>query len=164
MIMKALLLLRHAKSSWKHPELADHNRPLNKRGKRDAARIGRLLEKEDLVPDAILSSSAVRAQETAEAVAKCCGYAGRITVIKSLYMSGTEEYLEVLRGLSNDLGVGMVIGHNPGVQEYLEILTQQSEAMPTAALALVNLPIKSWSALDYETEGILVTVWRPKDL
>lgn len=164
MIMKALLLLRHAKSSWKHPELADHDRPLNKRGRRDAARMGRLLEKEDLVPDAILSSSAVRAQETAEAVAKCCGYAGRITVIKSLYMSGPEQYLDILRGLSNDLGVVLMVGHNPGIQECLEILTQQSEAMPTAALALVNLPIKSWSALDYETEGRLVTVWRPKEL
>lgn len=162
--MKALLLLRHAKSSWKHPELADHDRPLNKRGNRDALRMGKLLEKEDLIPDAILSSTAVRAQETAAAVAKSCGYAGRITVIKSLYMSGPREYLEILRGLQDVLSVVLVVGHNPGIQEYLEILTKQSEAMPTSALALVNLPIKSWSALDYETKGRLVTVWRPKEL
>jgi len=56
--MKSVLILRHAKSSWKHPDLADHDRPLNKRGKRDAPLIGRLLKKEDLVPESIISSTA----------------------------------------------------------------------------------------------------------
>lgn len=163
-MMKALLLLRHAKSSWKHPELADYDRPLNKRGKRDAIRMGRLLEKEDLIPDAILSSTAVRAQDTAAAVAKSCGYAGRITVVKSLYMSGPEGYVEILRGLPDNLRVVLVVGHNPDLEEYLNILTKQSQAMPTAALAFVKLRIKSWSALDYKTKGRLVTVWRPKEL
>jgi phosphohistidine phosphatase len=162
--MKMLLLLRHAKSSWKHPELADHDRPLNKRGKRDAVSMGRQLEKEDLVPDAILSSPAVRAHETAKAVAKSCGYAGRITLSESLYMSRPEQYPEILCGLSDDLRVVLVVGHNPGIQEYLEILTKQPEAMPTATVALVNLPIKRWSVLDYKTEGKLVTMWRPKEL
>jgi len=59
--MKTLLILRHAKSSWKHPELSDHDRPLNKRGKRDAPIIGKLLRKKGLVPDVIFSSTAVRA-------------------------------------------------------------------------------------------------------
>jgi phosphohistidine phosphatase len=163
-MMKALLLLRHAKSSWKHPELVDHDRPLNKRGKRDALRMGRLLEEENLIPDAILSSTAVRAQETAARVAKSCGYDGQITILKPLYMSGPEEYIEILHGLPDDLSLVLLVGHNPGIQEYLEILTKQLQAMPTATLALVNLPIKRWSTLDYETEGRLVTVWKPKDL
>ena len=54
--MKSVLILRHAKSSWKDPDLPDHDRPLNKRGKRDAPRMGRLLKKEHLVPDVIISS------------------------------------------------------------------------------------------------------------
>ena len=74
--MKTLLLLRHAKSSWKHPELADHDRPLNKRGKRTAPRVSALLQDEDLIPDLILCSSAVRAHTTALLVAKACAYAG----------------------------------------------------------------------------------------
>lgn len=160
-----LLLLRHAKSSWKNPELADRDRPLNKRGKRDALRMGRLLDEEGLVPDAILSSTAVRAQDTAAAVAKSCGYdRRRITHIESLYASGPEEYLNVLRRLPDDPKVVLVVGHNPGMEEYLEILTGQPEAMPTAALAFVKLPIKRWSALDDNTKGKLKTVWRPKEL
>ncbi len=76
--MKTLLVLRHAKSSWKDSGLADHDRPLNKRGKHDAPRMGTLLAKEDLVPDLIISSSAKRAKSTAEAVAMNCGYDGEI--------------------------------------------------------------------------------------
>jgi phosphohistidine phosphatase len=67
--MKSVLILRHAKSSWKHPELSDHDRPLNKRGKRDAPIMGRLLKKEDLVPDIIMTSTAIRARSTAEPLA-----------------------------------------------------------------------------------------------
>ncbi|MGB7955227.1 MAG: histidine phosphatase family protein [Candidatus Nitrosopolaris sp.] len=68
--MKSVLVLRHAKSSWKHPDLTDHERPLNKRGKRDAPSMGRLLKKAHLVPGIIISSTAIRARATAEAVAK----------------------------------------------------------------------------------------------
>jgi phosphohistidine phosphatase len=81
--MKSVLILRHAKSSWKHPELADHDRPLNRRGKRDAPLMGRLLKKEDLVPEIIISSTATRARSTAEAVAKSSGYKGEIILNKS---------------------------------------------------------------------------------
>ena len=83
--MKSILLLRHAKSSRKDPDLTDHDRPLNKRGKRDAPRMGRLLKKEHLVPDIIISSTAIRARSTAEAVAKASGYKGDITFNRSLY-------------------------------------------------------------------------------
>jgi len=76
--MKTLLILRHAKSSWKNPGLADHNRPLNKRGKRDAPRVGRLLRDKNLTPDLILSSTAKRALDTAEAAAESSGYEGEI--------------------------------------------------------------------------------------
>jgi phosphohistidine phosphatase len=74
--MKSVLILRHAKSSWKDPDLPDHDRPLNKRGKHDAPLMGRLLKREDLVPDVIISSTAMRARATAEAVAKGSGYKG----------------------------------------------------------------------------------------
>jgi len=79
--MKSLLILRHAKSSWKHPELTDHDRPLNKRGKRDAPRMGKILRSEHLIPEAIISSTAARAHVTAEAVAKASRYKGRKEVV-----------------------------------------------------------------------------------
>ena len=83
--MKTLLLLRHAKSSWKHPELADHDRPLNKRGKRDAPSIGQLVSDKGLVPDLIMSSTAKRARKTARAVAKASGYKGKIELTPTFY-------------------------------------------------------------------------------
>ena len=101
--MKSILVLRHAKSSRKDPDLTDHDRPLNKRGKRDAPRMGRLMKKENLVPDVIISSTAIRAHSTAEAVAKTSGYTGEIIVDKSLYAAGPEAYLGVMHDLSDDI-------------------------------------------------------------
>ena len=83
--MKTLLILRHAKSSWKFPDLSDHDRPLNRRGKQDAPRMGRLLKEKGLVPDLVISSTATRAKDTATAVAKHSGYKGRKINFESLY-------------------------------------------------------------------------------
>ena len=83
--MKTLLIMRHAKSSWKEQDLPDHDRPLNKRGEKDAPRMGKLLKDEDLIPDLIMSSSAVRAKKTAELVVKTCKYKGKIVLNHSLY-------------------------------------------------------------------------------
>src|SRR3990172_12140295 len=85
--MKTLMLLRHAKSSWKDAEVPDHDRPLNKRGKKTAPQMGRLLSTEGLVPDLILSSTAVRARETAKAVAKDSSYKGPTELLDSLYLA-----------------------------------------------------------------------------
>src|SRR5215510_11184128 len=100
--MKTLLLLRHAKSSWKYPDLADHDRPLNKRGKLTAPRIGQLLKDENLVPDLILSSTAARAQTTPRKVATASGYAGEIRVTREIYDAGPEAYLALLQTVSDE--------------------------------------------------------------
>jgi phosphohistidine phosphatase len=94
MFMKTLLVLRHAKSSWKNANLADFDRPLNKRGKRDAPRMGELLRREGIVPDLIISSSAERALTTAEAVALACGYDLEIQTTRQLYHAWPDDYIE----------------------------------------------------------------------
>jgi phosphohistidine phosphatase len=162
--MKTLLLLRHAKSSWKQPELADHDRPLNKRGKRTAPRMGELLKDEDLIPDLIVCSSAVRAHHTALLVAKACGYVGKIKKTRELYLAEPQAYVEALRQVAEKHARVLVVGHNPGLEMLNEALTGEAMAMPTAALAYVELPLKRWSDLDLITECKLVNVWRPKDL
>lgn len=162
--MKTLLILRHAKSSWKKPGLADQDRPLNKRGKRDAPRMGQLVEQEDLVPDLIITSTAKRARVTAELVAENSGYEGEIQLERSFYMGYPEAYLEVLRQLPDEIQTVMVVGHNPGLEELLEELVMEPERLPTAALARVDLPIQSWQELDDEVVGELVSLWRPREL
>ncbi len=162
--MKTLLILRHAKSSWKHAELPDFDRPLNKRGKRDAPRMGELLRQADLLPDLILSSSAQRARQTTQAVVDSSGYPGEVRWMDSLYAAPPESYLEALRGLDDSLQRVMLVGHNPGLEELLEQLTGEDETLPTAAIAQVMLPIQSWNQLDEDVGGELVQIWLPRQL
>lgn len=161
--MKTLLILRHAKSSWDNTHLSDHDRPLNERGKKDAPRMGKLIQQEDLVPDLIISSSAERALATAEAVALACGYEAEIQVTRQLYHAFPEEYREVLQARGGNHQCIMVVGHNPGLEALVEELTGHPEPMPTAALAQVLLAIGDWQELTEETTGKLVQVWRPRD-
>jgi phosphohistidine phosphatase len=163
-MMKTLLILRHAKSSWDNARLTDYERPLNKRGKIDAPRIGKLLREQELVPDLIITSSAERALATAEAVALASGYEQEIKATRSFYHADPEAYLDVLRQLDDSLERVMAVGHNPGMEELLEELTGLWEQMSTAALAQISLPINQWSELDEETTGELVNLWRPKEL
>jgi phosphohistidine phosphatase len=162
--MKTLLILRHAKSSWKNPGLADRDRPLNQRGKQDAPRIGQLLRDERLTPDLILCSTAQRARDTAEAVAEVSGYEGEIEFKPEFYVGEPEAYLRALRGVSDDYQCVVVVGHNPGLEELVETLSGEAETMPTGALAQVSLPIQRWRQLEGETEGKLINVWRPREL
>ena len=162
--MKTLLLLRHAKSSWKQPELADHDRPLNKRGKRTALVVGALLQDEDLIPDLVLCSSAVRAHTTALLVAKACSYVGEIKQMRKLYLAEPQTYVEVLREVSEKHERVLTVGHNPGLEALIEALTGEAMAMPTSALAQVELSLKRWGDFDADTDCKLVNMWRPKDL
>ena len=162
--MKKLLILRHAKSSWKQSNLADHDRPLNKRGKRDAPRMGKLLANEEIIPDLIISSSAKRAKKTTKLVAEESGFEGEIIYERDLYAAWPEAYIETLSLTPDTFDTVMVVGHNPGLEDLLEILTGEMESMPTAALALVSLPIENWRDLSFETNGELSNLWRPKEL
>jgi len=162
--MKTVLVLRHAKSSWKDTGVSDHDRPLNKRGKMTAPRMGQLLYEEDLVPDVILSSTALRARETADMVADASGFEGDVAYLEDLYHAWPSDYLDALRSLSDDVNTAMIVGHNPGLELLLEQLTGESERLPTAALALIQLPIDFWSQLDDETEGELLDLWLPRFL
>jgi phosphohistidine phosphatase len=162
--MKTLLIMRHAKSSWEEAGLHDHDRPLNKRGKLNAPRMGRLLRELDLVPDLILTSSARRARDTAEAVADQSGFEGNIKVEEDLYAAPPETYLEALAAADDSYERLLIIGHNPGLEELIDVLTDEREALPTAAIAQVALPIQSWQELTDETPGKLVKLWRPKEL
>jgi len=162
--MKTLLVMRHAKSSWKEAEQADEQRPLNKRGQRDAPRMGRLLRETGLVPQAILISTAERARQTALAAAEASGFEGEIQFESSLYAAPAENYLALLHTLPAELQIVMVIGHNPGVEALVAELTGEDEHLSTAAIARLELPIERWADLNSQTEARLETIWRPREL
>lgn len=162
--MKILLLLRHAKSSWKDESLADQDRPLAKRGLRDAPRVGRLLNEENLLPELILSSTARRARQTVELVTEVAGYSGEVSWLDDLYAAAPEEILELLSALPAYYTTVMVVGHNPGLEELMTLLTDQVDSLTTAALAQIDLPVDGWDQVTDETQGKLVNIWRPKEL
>lgn len=162
--MKTLLILRHAKSSWKEDNLSDRDRPLNTRGKRDAPRMGELLRREDLVPDLMISSTAKRARDTADLVTEASGYEGEVILTDEFYMAEPEDYVSVLSQVDDAYNRVMVVGHNPGQELLVEFLTGVDEHLPTAALAQVTLPIERWADMNDETEGELVNLWLPRSL
>ncbi|HUF39781.1 MAG TPA: histidine phosphatase family protein [Anaerolineales bacterium] len=162
--MKTLLIMRHAKSSWDDASLSDHDRPLNLRGEADAPRMGVALSERDLVPDRILSSTAIRARTTAERVADNCPFDGEIALDRDLYHAGVDEFIETLQRLPEDMDCVMLVGHNPGISELVDFLTDTPEMMTTANIAVIRLPVSTWSEVDFETEGELVEVLRPKEV
>ncbi len=161
--MKTLLLVRHAKSSWKKADLPDHDRPLTKRGKKEAPMVGTYLKENSLVPDLILSSTARRAHDTAEAVADACGFDGQVELYQDLYMSDTASYLDILRCMPDRADRVLVVGHNPDVEDLLALLTEVKEHMTTSALAIISLPISNWEELSEATDGRLQNLWAPRE-
>lgn len=162
--MKTLLLLRHAKSSWKDEELDDHERPLNKRGKRDAPRMGQLLCDEQLLPDLIVSSSAKRTRRTAELIAEAAGYRGETRVLGDAYEAGGARLLELIRNFPEPAARVVLVGHNPGLEELLEQLTGEYRPLSTAALAQLEIPCENWSEINVLTRAELTHIWQPREL
>ena len=162
--MKTLLVLRHAKSSWNDPARDDHERPLNKRGRRDGPRVGELVREYGLIPDIVISSDAARARLTAEAVAEAAQYAGEILLERRLYMASPADILSLLRTVRENVETVMIVGHNPGLEELIEQLTGERQDLPTATLAQIVLPIDQWRDLKLSSRGTLMGYWRPKEL
>jgi phosphohistidine phosphatase len=161
--MKTLLLMRHAKSSWKKKSLLDIERPLSPRGEKDAPAMGRLLRKKELVPDLIIASPAVRARLTAEAVAEKSHYEKDVLFIDKLYMAEAPEILAALASLPEEVNSVLLIGHNPGLEYTLQLLTGKIVSLPTATIAYIKLPLEHWSELNGDCKGEFEKVWRPKD-
>lgn len=160
--MKTLFVLRHAKSSWDDSSLADFDRPLNNRGKNAAPFMGGIMAERDLVPDVILSSPAVRARETASLVKKAGKLDAELLFEERIYEASPQTLKQVVAGIDDEFRSVMIVGHNPGMEGFIRLLTGRLEAMPTAALAIIDLDIARWKDLAPD-RGKLRRVIRPKD-
>ena len=146
--MKTLFLIRHAKSSWENTALADKDRPLNGRGKRDAPKAGERLAKRRVKPDLILSSPAARALTTAEIIARKLSYKRKnIVVDDRLYAVEADDLLDVIRQLGDELERVMLIGHNPELTELAHRLSSKITHLPTCAVAEFTFDAKSWTRI-----------------
>jgi phosphohistidine phosphatase len=144
--MKLISLIRHAKSSWKDSQLSDFDRPLNKRGQRDAPRMGRRLAAVEPLPDLILSSPAMRAARTAQVIAEAIGYASeRIEFQRTLYLATPGVMLGVIQDLDDRLAHVALVAHNPGLTDLCDTLAHaRINNVPTCGIVRIQLEIDSW--------------------
>ena len=126
--------------------------------------MGELVREYGLIPDVVISSDAVRARLTAEAVVEAARYAGEILVDQRLYMASPADILSLLRAVREKAETVMIVGHNPGLEELVAQLTGERQDLPTAALAQIVLPIDQWRDLKRSTRGTLAGHWRPREL
>lgn len=149
--MKKLTLVRHAKSSWKHPGLSDYERPLNSRGREDAPMMGQHLAERGLEPDLLVSSPAVRAMATAEAIAEALEYPlEEILEDPQLYLAGTIDWLEVIWGFDDALDHVMCVGHNPGLTDLVnEISPLIVDNVPTCGVIELEFDTETWTQVGH---------------
>lgn len=143
--MKTLLLLRHAKSSRDDPSLKDFDRPLNDRGRKDAKLIGKFIRRKKICPDLIVSSPAARAKQTIELVLKSADLKVELGFDRRLYEASGRRLLEVVSQIEDSNKSLVLVGHNPGFEELLELLTNEARTLPTASLACIELAVDKWS-------------------
>src|SRR5580765_7383009 len=137
--MKTLFILRHAKSSWSEPDLADFDRPLNGRGTKAAPFMGKLMADRGYVPSVVLSSPAVRAKNTALLVKDAGGFHAELRFDDGIYEASPQGLRSVTSELDDEYASAMLVGHNPGIEGFIRFLTGTTEPMPTAALAIIDL-------------------------
>lgn len=144
--MKTLTLLRHGKSDWHSAASTDHERPINRRGRQSADAVGRFLRRTDLVPDAVVSSTAVRARTTAERAAAAGAWGCPILLSPQLYDSQPETVLEVLKGQDDAHRHLLLAGHEPTWSQMASQLIGGGDLeVVTATLVHIDLPISRWS-------------------
>jgi phosphohistidine phosphatase len=144
--MKTLFLVRHAKSNKDDPSLADRDRPLSDRGRKEAPQMGKRLAKREVKPDLLLSSPALRALTTAQLMGDELGCERKkIVVDDRLYESSADGLLAVIRALDNQLDRVMLFGHNPEFTELAHRLSSEIVDMPTCAVAEFRFDTKKWS-------------------
>lgn len=156
--MKTLTLVRHAKSSWQDTGLRDSERPLNKRGERDAPEMGRRIKEHGIRPSLIVSSPATRAWTTARSIAAEIGYPLEFLQREdALYLASVDEILDVIASQDNGFNSLMVVGHNPGLTDFANLLQPRlTNNLPTAGVISVAFEQDHWQLYERPATQLLV--------
>lgn len=166
---RTVILLRHGKSSWSDPSLADIDRPLARRGERAAKRVARHMRQEKIRPGLVLCSPSLRTRQTLDAITSSLNEDCAVELVPELYAAPRRELLACLRSLPDSVASVLVIGHNPGLQDlalFLAVrgadLSRLAEKLPTGALATLALFSSRWATLS-EGDAELVDYFVPRE-
>ena len=157
--MKTLLLMRHAHAGAKKPGQSDFDRPLDPLGRRAAAAMGRVLLRENLMPEFIVSSAASRAEETARLVAENCPASPPVECSPELYSAAPEGYLQTLREACGPQSTVLLVGHNPTMETLVAKFTGRCQPLAPAALAHFCLDLSHWRHLHLNCPAELLHLW-----
>ena len=161
---RRLLIMRHAKSSWDNTDLADHQRPLNKRGKRDAARMGEELEMLECVPELIITSDSQRTTETYSIMTEAFTQMPEIESTRAFYGGDPSDIIDALDSIPDHISTVMVLGHNPGWTTAVGYFSNEYVEMTTANVAILECDSESWAEASQQGGFNLTSILRPKEL
>ena len=160
---KRLIIMRHAKSSWTSGAATDHQRPLNKRGRRAAPRIAARLRDLGWIPDLVIASDSERTRETWQRMRTEFPHPIEERFISAFYHGGSAAIVNACNMLTEDISTLLVLGHNPGWEDAVADLTGQWVRMTTANAALLESDAEDWPEA-MEANWVLLEVLRPKEL
>lgn len=161
--MKKLFVIRHAKSSWDFPELDDFDRPLNKRGKRNAPEMGKRLAERGIKPDMFITSPANRAAATARRIAEELAFpSNQIMKHDDFYHGSNRDIIDVIHKLNDEVETLFIFGHNPGFTDLVNYLSGSNiYNIPTCGVAEIHFDVDSWKGIEGK-KGELIDFDYPK--
>ena len=162
--MKMLLLMRHAEAAQGDASTRDHERPLTRHGKEDAHVMGTFLVQQGLTPETIISSTALRARETVAGLLETATFKTPVIFTRKLYLADTNALQAQSTRIHRDVDIAMLVGHNPGLGEFLNICCRVFQSMPAGAVAQVHFDVANWDQLTPDTRGNLINFWEPGDI
>ena len=161
--MLNLYLLRHAKSSWDNASQQDFERPLANRGRKACTTIGEFIQEKGIDFDLVLVSTAVRTRETIELIKEHAKFRGEVRYDERIYEATVSQLLEIIAQIDNDRESVLLVGHNPGIEELLALLTGEQQRVTTANFAKIKLKATKWSG-NLANKGTLEWIVRPKEI
>ena len=161
--MKKLFIIRHAKSDWGDENLDDFDRPLNEKGIKDCALIGKYLKQKNEKIDIILSSPALRAHTTAKLLAKELDFNKNITQNQYIYEPFVAAIQELISYIHDDNDTAILVGHNPGVSTLAYMLCDSREELKTASIVEISFSCDSWMDVN-KNNATFISYTKTKDL
>jgi phosphohistidine phosphatase len=161
--MRTLYLLRHAKSSWGDDSKQDFERPLANRGRKACALIGEFIQEKGIDFDLVLVSTAFRTRETIELIKERAKFRGEVRYDERIYEAAAPQLVEIISQVDNERESVLIVGHNPGLEELLSLLTGEQHRVTTANFAKIKVKAPKWSA-NLANKGTLDWLVRPKEI
>ena len=161
--MLSIILFRHGKSDWDAIYDKDHNRPLSKRGIKAAKKMGNYLKQINQIPDVVISSSAIRAKNTAELAMNSGGWKSIFYIEPRIYGGSSEELLSIVQKINKKIKTVCLVGHEPICSSFISLCTFHSQRFTTASMAKIDFEFKEWSEINFG-KGILNWIKSPKEI